>query len=262
MKWILGSIRSLSPFTIKMFRSASPIDIVLNIYDIHESNRVLYNLGTGFFHSGVEVNGYEFSFSASGVVRTRPRLPEFGNFREQVRMGTYTEGMNGINNIISVLRNARFQPNAYNPIHLNCNHFSDAFCMMAVSQHIPDWVNRMAGIGANFAAPTSSASQSSAAEALPAPGVVKAPQLSSGAKQTKSEVKQAYVSSETKEDSSVISSIFGWLGWSDQPDSREGIEAGKSNQQPNAVNIKMKTAPSAKKELTEKQKELLAKMKS
>lgn len=240
-----------------MFQSASPIDIALNIYDIHESNRVLYNLGVGFFHTGVEINGYEFSFSASGVVRTRPRLPEFGTFREQIRMGTYGEGMNGIYNIISVLRNAQFQPSAYHPINLNCNHFSDAFCMAAVNQHIPDYVNRMAGIGTNFSAPSSSAS---GPDMFAAPGVVKAPQQPTSSK-TSLATNPGNMNIEQQQEVSIVSSVFGWFGWGSDTGGAAAKPAIVENRTATAAPTK-KIAPSAKKELTEKQKELLAKMKS
>jgi len=244
-----------------MFTPA-PLLIVLNIYDIHQSNSVLYSVGAGFYHTGVEVNGYEYSFSPNGVVRTRPRLPDFGTLREQKTMGTYNDGMSGINGIISTLRNSRFQHGAYDMVHLNCNHFSDAFCLATVQQGIPSWVNRMAGMGAMA---SSKPSSSGSGDKMAAPGVVKAPELpvkkavppAANTKQTQT----------TPESSSATShSIFSWFGWgssSTGPASAAApVEEAALVNTSKSAGTATTSAPGKKKELTEKQKELLAKMKS
>jgi hypothetical protein len=41
----------------------------LNVYDLHDSNQYLYALGMGVFHSGVEINGTEWSFGACATAR-------------------------------------------------------------------------------------------------------------------------------------------------------------------------------------------------
>ena len=245
---------------------ATPIVIKLNIYDLHNSNSVLYNVGMGFFHTGVEVNGYEFSFSANGVLRTRPQLPEFGVLREQIVMGTYTGGMQGIYNIISTLRNARFMPGAYHPTDLNCNHFSEAFCVSAVNAHIPDWVNRMAGIGSTLSRPTASSSNvstPSSAGQLPAPGVVKDPSLT-GPISTANSTPSATAATEQSGEGSLVSSIFNWLGWGDAiaADASNPDSSSANNHSNVNINNSNRTTPStSKKELTDKQKQLLMKMK-
>lgn len=240
-----------------MFTPA-PLQIVLNIYDIHQSNSVLYSVGAGFYHTGVEVNGYEYSFSPSGVLRTRPRLPEFGSLREQLPMGTYNEGMSGINAVISTLRNSRFQQGAYDTMHLNCNHFSDAFCLATVHQSIPGWVNRMAGMGALATSKPSSTDTSG--DKMAAPGVVKEPGvLTSGTtKQSVAEVnKNAPASSE---EVTIGQSIFSWFGWGSSESSTIKTNT-KENSTPEA-HAATTSSSSKKKELTDKQKELLAKIKS
>lgn len=250
---------------------SNPLQIILNVYDLHESNRVLYNMGVGFFHTGVEINGYEFSFSNQGVVRTRPRLPEFGVLREQLPMGAYNEGMQGIYAVISTLRNRDFQPGAYHPTNLNCNHFTDSFCVAVVGQHIPNWINRAAGIGSTMAATRTDASNnksSSTAEALPALGVVRAP--SDPVKNTLSssiQTNPTNQTSSTKEDTSIVTSIFSWFGYNSTENTANSSHTTTATTSTSGVadtkTANVKTIPSsAKKELTAKQKELLAKMKA
>lgn len=243
-----------------MFTPA-PLLIVLNIYDIHQSNSVLYSVGAGFYHTGVEVNGYEYSFSPNGVVRTRPQLPDFGTLREQKTMGTYNDGMSGINGIISNLRNSRFHHGAYDMVHLNCNHFSDAFCLATVQQGIPSWVNRMAGMGAMA---SSKPSSGGSGDKMAAPGVVKAPELPVKKAAAPVIAKQTQVTQEPQPAAS--NSIFSWFGWGGSSTTTASAAAPIEGTAPvdpaKTAGTAAVSAPSKKKELTEKQKELLAKMKS
>lgn len=257
------------------------IPIFVNVYDLHQSNGVLHSVGAGFYHTGVEVSGYEYSFSESGVVRTQPRLPAFGEFREQLTMGYYTGGMGGINSVISELRNAQFQPGAYHPVHLNCNHFSEAFCQRTVQASLPEYVNRLANVGSNLV--RKPAPKANNDEALAAPGQVKAPELktsstSSSSSRTAGNNKGSYAidtadgsnssSSGSSSSSGGVSSIFSWLGWGTSTSGSAAASTGdpsataanSSKPQQSATNTK-KTDPKKKKELTEKQKELLSKMK-
>jgi hypothetical protein len=243
-----------------------PLPIYLKIYDLHQSNSTLNRVGTGFYHTGVEVNGYEYSFSAGGVVRTTPTLPEFGPLRERMEMGSFTEGMAGINRIISELRNAGgFQPGAYDVIHLNCNHFSEAFCMSTVHAHIPVWCNRMAQMGSNFSGPTAAAPSG---EGMAALGVVKDPELRN--LKAAASIAQPWPPLSNAASAAAPSySIFDFFGWGSGTSSSSGGSAASSSsmatptstQQPVVAARPVKSDPSKKKELTEKQKELLARMK-
>jgi len=37
----------------------------LNIYHLNPNNSFLYKIGLGFYHTGIEVNGMEYSFGGS-----------------------------------------------------------------------------------------------------------------------------------------------------------------------------------------------------
>ena len=130
------------------------MSIYLNIYDLPDqtsANSTLLGFGLGFYHTGVEFRGHEYSFSEHGVVRTSPCLPDFGNLREHLLLGEYVGSRSDFDGIVSDLRAGLFQPGAYNLVHRNCNHFSEALCVAAIGVHIPTWVNRAASIGNSVA---------------------------------------------------------------------------------------------------------------
>ena len=57
--------------------------VVLNVYDLSPSNKYLYSIGLGFYHSGVEVNGKEYSFGgnpemmSTGVTQFHSKISEY-----------------------------------------------------------------------------------------------------------------------------------------------------------------------------------------
>ena len=99
------------------------------------------------------IGDMEYSFSVSGIQRTRPLLPEFGRVREQIMMGRYTGSRDDLAEVIRLLSSTSaggdYTAGSYNVVTRNCNDFSQALCMLLVSQNIPDWVNRAARIGRN-----------------------------------------------------------------------------------------------------------------
>ena len=61
--------------------------VVLNIYDLSPANDCLCTIGLGAHHSGVEVNGREYSFSDGGVSDSTPRDEEQVPLRASVTLG-------------------------------------------------------------------------------------------------------------------------------------------------------------------------------
>jgi deubiquitinase DESI2 len=52
--------------------------VVVNVYDLTPQNNVMYWMGVGVYHTGVEVHGIEYAFGGhdydlSGVFATNPR---------------------------------------------------------------------------------------------------------------------------------------------------------------------------------------------
>lgn len=42
-------------------RTEYSMDVKLNVYDLSEANGLLQPIGVGFYHSGVEINGREYT---------------------------------------------------------------------------------------------------------------------------------------------------------------------------------------------------------
>ncbi len=233
------------------------MEVYLNVYDLHDSNQYLHSLGSGFYHTGVEVYGYEYSFSDQGVARTRPQLVEFGRLRDHLLMGTFNGSMTEVNQFLAVLRDGDFRPGLYNVTSRNCNHFSDAFLMLLLEVHVPNWVNRMANL-ANSLPGAKKGSTDSDGAALPAPGKVKDPTLP-----VKIEKEEVDSNSTSQANGSFLTSVFSWFTGSSSASTTASTtkvseQASKPTPPPTASKSKN---PSAKKELTEEQKKLLAKIK-
>jgi hypothetical protein len=135
----------------KSIASSNGLDIILNVYDLHDSNSYLYCVGTGFYHTGIQIEGFEYCFSSHGVVRTRPRDAGLGKFREAIHQGKFSGSMRVVKEIMVQMRKGTFAPGQYHILKLNCNHFSDALVNNLLGTHIPSWINRLAEMGATFA---------------------------------------------------------------------------------------------------------------
>ena len=236
-------------------------DIILNVYDLPgqtQRNNALYPMGLGFYHSGVEYNRYEYSFSSEGICRTRPVLPEFGSLRESVNIGTYSGSDADFAAIIYELGAGRFAPGTYDVVRCNCNHFSEALCLALLGQGIPRWVNRAADAGSSVIGSSSSkpGGATSTKSSLPAPGVVKEPSLNMSASTSESSAASVPPPPPT-------GGIFSWLfgGSGSRKDERVPTESSTLGTSAPSQSV-ARTGSNKKKELTPKQKELLAKLKS
>eukprot|EP01035_Chromulina_nebulosa_P019696 gene19696-25618_t len=127
------------------------IDIYLNVYDISEQNSLLFNLGLGFYHTGVVIDGSEYTFSQSGVFSHTPRdlNGSPAAFRENIKLGTYNGSSQDIQSIISDLRSV-FKGSDYHIVNRNCNSFSNELSLRLLGKEIPSYINRMANIGSYF----------------------------------------------------------------------------------------------------------------
>ena len=105
----------------------------------------------GAYHSGVVINGTEYSFgSGTGVYECRPG--EYGEVVQRVEIGQSTLDNGGIKQAIDRLR-SEFGGDQYHLVLLNCNHFSEAFVRACTGGKLglPTWVNRAAWWGSWFA---------------------------------------------------------------------------------------------------------------
>ena len=129
------------------------MEVKIHVYDLpnaQSTNSSLRSLGIGLYHTGLELRGFEYSFSSAGVSRTTPKLPDFGIWRETILVGNFSGTMNDFQIILNDLRSGDFGVGSYDLIYLNCNHFTDALSMRLTSCPLPEWVNRAASMAASI----------------------------------------------------------------------------------------------------------------
>ncbi|CAI5524518.1 unnamed protein product [Closterium sp. Naga37s-1] len=122
--------------------------VYVNVYDLTRYNDVLYWLGLGVFHSGLEVHGVEYAFGAhdqacSGVFELPPRCAPGFLFRTAIPVGTTTLSPLQVRSIVQQLA-CSYTGISYQIISRNCNHFTSDLCRLLVDQEPPSWINRLA----------------------------------------------------------------------------------------------------------------------
>lgn len=155
---------SSAPLSIK-WTDHAPVPVTLHVYDVGSSvrsrlvNQLLRPLGTGAFHCGVEVYGWEWSYSGfndaprvqdlknSGVFCCRPRCCEGHQYVESVPMGK--TGMSELE-VVRLLQEMEVLWLAadYDLLKRNCCHFCDVCCSGLGVGPIPSRVSSLAGVGA------------------------------------------------------------------------------------------------------------------
>ncbi|GMH33045.1 hypothetical protein BSKO_00879 [Bryopsis sp. KO-2023] len=129
----------------------APNTVKLNVYDLSEQNNLLYWLGFGVFHTGVEIFGVEYAYGghdyeASGVFATEPRKPPGPvEFRESVIMGETDLLPQEVRQLV-VKMGKGYKGNRYHLLQMNCNHFASDLCKNLTGRRAPSWVNRLAGL--------------------------------------------------------------------------------------------------------------------
>ena len=125
--------------------------VKLNVYDLAPVNDWTHGAGVGFYHSGVEVAGREWTFgsgsgSGTGVMERRPQetgLP----LRESILLGETELSATDVEAQAWDLGRDVFQAARYNLLLLNCNHFAAAYVQALGVAPMPGWVNRTALLG-------------------------------------------------------------------------------------------------------------------
>ena len=125
--------------------------VTLNVYDLNAANEWTHGAGVGFYHSGVEVAGREWTFgsgsgSGTGVMEHRPR--ETGLvLRESILLGETELSTTDVEAQAWDLGREFFQAAHYNLLLCNCNHFAAAYVQALGVAPLPGWVNRAALLG-------------------------------------------------------------------------------------------------------------------
>lgn len=140
------------------FAGEEDSQVLLHIYDIVDSgvlraaNQLLHGFGTGAFHVGVEVYGWEWSFGDSpegtGVFYCMPRSCGKRTYRESVWVGTTALTAMEVDSVIRKMEK-EWPGNAYDLFRNNCVHFSEILCKRLVKQgQVPEYISTLSGAGA------------------------------------------------------------------------------------------------------------------
>lgn len=136
-------------------------NVILNIYDLIPDNNsnprsqqqqpqasalsgffsnILSPLGFGAYHTSIDVSGFRYTFGAgSGITRTSSPegggetaeslrfIPPNGAYRESIILGQTWLERGEINAIVQRMRDDKFTGDKYHLANRNCNHFSQTF---------------------------------------------------------------------------------------------------------------------------------------
>ncbi|KAL7528776.1 hypothetical protein ACHAWF_002695 [Thalassiosira exigua] len=102
---------------------------------------VLTPLGFGAYHTSIDVRGYRYQFGAQvGITRTSSTLaadsqrfvPSNAAYRESVVLGQTWAEQGEINAVIQRMRDGQFRGENYHMANRNCNHFAETFATALV----------------------------------------------------------------------------------------------------------------------------------
>jgi len=133
---------------------ASGIVVKINIYDIADNSK-LYMIGLGVHHTGIEINGKEYSFGFhpedyTGIFSVTPREAPNARFRESIILGHTKYSYKEIEDFVYEM-GREYRGKSYDPLTRNCNHFCDDFSFKLLQKRVvPRWVNRLARLGSYF----------------------------------------------------------------------------------------------------------------
>jgi len=138
------------------------VPVVLHVYDVGMGgggaalNHLLKPLGTGAFHCGVEVHGWEWSYSdisgfevdphTTGVFSCVPRSCEGHSYVLSVLLGSISISAADFLRMVEMLER-EWTVADYDLLRHNCCHFADEFCMRLGVGHVPSWVMSLAIVG-------------------------------------------------------------------------------------------------------------------
>ncbi|KAL0479520.1 hypothetical protein AKO1_007785 [Acrasis kona] len=124
--------------------------VFLNVYDITGDQNDFKIFGLGLYHTGVEVDGMEFTFGESGITQHDPRKVNGGVFKEAIDLGESKLTKDQVLYLSKELGKEGYEGKDYNVTKKNCNHFTKELCNLIFKKDdvpIPKYINRMAWWG-------------------------------------------------------------------------------------------------------------------
>ena len=114
----------------------APTSSITNLF-----SGLLAPLGFGAYHTCLDVRGFRYQFGAGfGIVRTTSSqeadslryIPPNGAYRESIVLGQTWYQQKDINAIVQRMRDDKFKAENYHLANRNCNHFSEVFAMALI----------------------------------------------------------------------------------------------------------------------------------
>mmetsp|Transcript_7697 Transcript_7697/g.8489 ORF Transcript_7697/g.8489 Transcript_7697/m.8489 type:complete len:231 (+) Transcript_7697:90-782(+) len=116
-------------------------DVILHVYKLAPENNAFISqflpaIGFGAYHSCVEIDGYRYTFAANAGIQKTPSfdtstngglLPGGAQFEESIRLGVIQFNQSEIDSIVRKLEDQYFGTTSYHLVYRNCNHFSETF---------------------------------------------------------------------------------------------------------------------------------------
>lgn len=132
--------------------------VLVHVYNLNEAfvkaNRVLSMAGSGAFHAGVEIFGWEWSYGVRGVKKTIPRVQTRHIYKCSVFLGHSEMNVAGFANLLTESFQD-FQGDDYELVGHNCCSFARAMVKKLGVRSMPHWVDRLArglNLGASIGA--------------------------------------------------------------------------------------------------------------
>mmetsp|Transcript_7920 Transcript_7920/g.11231 ORF Transcript_7920/g.11231 Transcript_7920/m.11231 type:complete len:269 (-) Transcript_7920:393-1199(-) len=129
--------------------ASSNIKAYLNIYDLVKYNPYVHCLGLGAYHTGIEINGVEWSYGhterGTGVYPCLPGSHPNATLRERIDLGDLDLTIHQVAECLERLR-PPFAGFRYHLLYMNCNHFTAAFYHELTSRSAPSYINRLSAV--------------------------------------------------------------------------------------------------------------------
>jgi len=134
--------------------------VYVHVYDLTLMNYTTQRVGVGIYHTGVEVDNWEYSYSgfeqeSPGIRKEPPKVCKFipdAVWKEAVLVGYTNVSASELKTLVGKMEQ---EPNyagpSYNVLTNNCNHFSNAFLSRILTKplrnrngdYLPSYVNRV-----------------------------------------------------------------------------------------------------------------------
>lgn len=140
------------PPSLQQEEASGPTEVILHVYNLRHfkrvrfANAILQPLGSGVYHTAVEVYGTELSFGfregATGVFERRPGTDNKHRYREAVSMGTTSLSRAEVQQLVRRLKR-EWQGDDYHMLRHNCQHFASELCAQLGVGGLPPWVTSL-----------------------------------------------------------------------------------------------------------------------